>query len=101
MEDRLNLFRSIVLSVQCLKCMVLYVLLAPHTNEQWDLLHRINLLRELELVPEYKALLGLFINQEIIGWKETVLSRYEPILRHGAAGSPEANVMLSIHNSMR
>jgi len=79
-------------TIDCLKCMVLYVLLAPHTNEQWDLLHRINLLRELELVPEYKALLGIFINQEIIGWKETVLSRYEPILRHGAAGSPEANI---------
>ncbi|KAK6044935.1 hypothetical protein COOONC_17560 [Cooperia oncophora] len=38
-----------------LKCAVIYCLLAPHTNEQWDLLNRISLLRELELVPEYRA----------------------------------------------
>lgn len=56
-------------SFKILKCIVLYVLLAPHTNEQWDLLHRIHEGRQLELIPEYNLLLELFINQELISWK--------------------------------
>lgn len=55
--------------LQVIKCIVLYVLLAPYTNEQWDLMHRIHLMRKLEIVPEYNSLLELFINQEIIAWK--------------------------------
>ncbi|VDN30139.1 unnamed protein product [Gongylonema pulchrum] len=54
---------------QTLKCIVLYVLLAPHNNEQWDLLHHIHEDRKLELIPEYNLLLELFINQELISWK--------------------------------
>lgn len=54
---------------QILKCIVLYVLLSPHNNEQWDLLHRIHEGRQLELIPEYNSLLELFINQELISWK--------------------------------
>ncbi|KHJ97222.1 hypothetical protein OESDEN_02803 [Oesophagostomum dentatum] len=42
-------------SKMVLKCAVMYCLLAPHTNEQWDLLNRIAIMRELELVPEYKV----------------------------------------------
>lgn len=45
------------------------MLLSPHNNEQWDLLHRIHEGRQLELIPEYNSLLELFINQELISWK--------------------------------
>ncbi|KAI1728848.1 PCI domain-containing protein [Ditylenchus destructor] len=77
---------------EALICVVLYVLLSPHSNEQWDLIHRIRLTRELELIPEYKELLELFINQEIIGWKEIILKKYEPLLRRGIAASATTDV---------
>ncbi|KAH7702456.1 PCI domain-containing protein, partial [Aphelenchoides avenae] len=44
---------------EVLKCVVLYVLLTPHGNEQWDLVHRIHSTRQLELIPQYNALLEL------------------------------------------
>ena len=31
------------------------MLLAPHGNEQWELVHRLSQMRELETVPEYKV----------------------------------------------
>lgn len=77
-----------------MKCIVLYILLSSHDNEQWDLVHRINATRELELIPEYKELLELFINQEIITWKETLLKKYEIILRQGTQDSPVTDVFL-------
>ncbi|KAK6027366.1 PCI domain protein [Ostertagia ostertagi] len=68
-----------------LKCAVIYCLLAPHTNEQWDLLNRISLLRELELVPE--RLLELFINQELISWKNVIVRVYEKTLKKAPNGT--------------
>ena len=40
--------------LQALKNVVLYVLLAPHSNEQWDLLVRVKEDRNLEKIPLYK-----------------------------------------------
>uniref|UniRef100_A0A915DUW3 PCI domain-containing protein n=1 Tax=Ditylenchus dipsaci TaxID=166011 RepID=A0A915DUW3_9BILA len=77
---------------EALKCVVLYVLLSPHNNEQWDLVHRIRQTRELEMIPEYRELLELFINQEIIGWKETVIAKFEPMLCRGNPASPPTDV---------
>uniref|UniRef100_A0A915ASH6 PCI domain-containing protein n=1 Tax=Parascaris univalens TaxID=6257 RepID=A0A915ASH6_PARUN len=77
---------------QVLKCVVLYVLLSQHTNEQWDLLHRIHAMRQLELIPEYNLLLELFINEEIIFWKDTMLSTFEDLLRRGTATCPATDV---------
>ncbi|KAE9420339.1 hypothetical protein Angca_004933, partial [Angiostrongylus cantonensis] len=70
-----------------LKCAVIYCLLAPHTNEQWDLLNRTALLRELELVPDYKALMDLFINQELISWKNVIIRVYEKTLKKSSNGT--------------
>uniref|UniRef100_A0A0N5AIQ5 PCI domain-containing protein n=1 Tax=Syphacia muris TaxID=451379 RepID=A0A0N5AIQ5_9BILA len=75
-----------------LKCVVLYVLLSPHTNEQWDTLHRIRKIRQLELIPEYKMLLELFVNEEIIAWKETIMTQYERLLRIGLSTSCATDV---------
>jgi 26S proteasome regulatory subunit N5 len=65
---------------QILKCMVFYLLLSPHDNEKWELLHRTNGMRELEKLPEHKALLELFVHQELIFWRETIEGQYANIL---------------------
>ncbi|CAD5214923.1 unnamed protein product [Bursaphelenchus xylophilus] len=77
---------------EILKNVVLYVLLSPHGNEQWDQVHRIHAIRQLELVPEYNNLLELFINEEIIAWKDSILKTYETLLRKGTATSPAPQV---------
>uniref|UniRef100_A0AC34QPR9 PCI domain-containing protein n=1 Tax=Panagrolaimus sp. JU765 TaxID=591449 RepID=A0AC34QPR9_9BILA len=77
---------------EVLKCVVLYILLTPHGNEQWDLLHRIHMIRQMELIPEYNNLLELFIAEEVIGWKETIIGKYEKLLRNGLPGIPPTHV---------
>ncbi|KAI6179318.1 PCI domain-containing protein [Aphelenchoides besseyi] len=72
---------------EILKNVVVYVLLSPYGSEQWDQVHRIHAIRQLELVPEYNSLLELFINEEIIGWKDTIVSTYEQLLRKGTPAS--------------
>jgi len=47
---------------------VLFVLLAPHNNEQQDLLHRIADDKNLEELPKYKDLLKRFTTSELIRW---------------------------------
>ena len=79
--------------IETLKCVILYILLSPYTNEQSDLIHRINQIRELELIPEYKELLELFINQEIIPWKATILKKYEALFRQAIQASQSYNVV--------
>ncbi|CAH2037607.1 unnamed protein product, partial [Iphiclides podalirius] len=59
---------------------VVFLILAPYDNEQSDWTHRLNLDKELDKLPEYKQLLGLFINPEIIRWN-TLCSTYEKMLR--------------------
>ena len=66
--------------MQLLKCIVFYLLLSPHDNEKWELLHRINGMRELENLPEHKALVELFIRQELIFWKANIEGQYASIL---------------------
>ncbi|CAI2334710.1 unnamed protein product [Caenorhabditis sp. 36 PRJEB53466] len=66
-----------VKATAALRSAIVYCLLAPHTNEQWDLLNRISIQRELETVPEYKIILDLFINQELISFKATIVAKYE------------------------
>uniref|UniRef100_A0A915A2B3 PCI domain-containing protein n=2 Tax=Parascaris univalens TaxID=6257 RepID=A0A915A2B3_PARUN len=79
-------------SIQVLKCMALYVLLAPHTNEQSDLLHRVYEMRQLQLVPDYNVLLNLFVEEEIIFWKDKVVAQFEELLRRGTKTSPPTDV---------
>ncbi|CAI4226218.1 unnamed protein product [Auanema sp. JU1783] len=75
-----------------LKCAVVYCLLSPHSNEQWDLLHRIHIQRDLEPVVEYKALLDLFVNQELISWAGNIVAQYEKLLKKGTPTSPATPV---------
>ncbi|CAJ0566469.1 unnamed protein product, partial [Mesorhabditis spiculigera] len=74
-----------------LKCAVIYVLLAPHGNEQWDLVHRLVQMRDLESILEYKKFLELFINQEIISWTE-LGKTYQALLRVGTPANPATGI---------
>lgn len=68
---------------EMLKRIVVYILLSSYDNEQSDLMHRINEISQIEIVPKYKSLLELFIKQEIIFWKNTIIADYEDMLRSG------------------
>ncbi|XP_030036703.2 26S proteasome non-ATPase regulatory subunit 12 [Manduca sexta] len=59
---------------------VVFLILAPYDNEQSDLTHRLNEDKELDKLPDYKQLLGMFINPEIIRWN-VLCSTYEKMLR--------------------
>ncbi|KAK9883025.1 hypothetical protein WA026_001237 [Henosepilachna vigintioctopunctata] len=50
------------------KSVVLYLILAPHDNEQADLTHRVLADKVLEDIPIYKQLLKLFTTPELIKW---------------------------------
>ena len=41
--------------LQTLKRIIIYCILAPYDNEQWDLMNRIAEQRELENVSDYKV----------------------------------------------
>ncbi|XP_061713353.1 26S proteasome non-ATPase regulatory subunit 12 [Cydia pomonella] len=59
---------------------VVFLVLAPYDNEQADLTHRVNEDKDLDKLPDYKQLLGLFINPEIIKWN-SLCQHYEKALR--------------------
>ncbi len=44
-----------MLKLQTLKRIIIYCILAPYDNEQWDLMNRVAGQRELESVPDYKV----------------------------------------------
>ncbi|XP_052740439.1 26S proteasome non-ATPase regulatory subunit 12 [Bicyclus anynana] len=66
---------------------VVFLILAPYDNEQADMTHRVNEDKDLDKLPEYKQLLGLFINPEIIRWS-TLCATYEKMLRQTPFFSP-------------
>ncbi|MCJ1400089.1 hypothetical protein MMC11_003292 [Xylographa trunciseda] len=51
-----------------LQRVVYYIILAPHNNEQSDLLHRINIETRNNLIPTEAALLKLFTVPELMRW---------------------------------
>ncbi|KAK3172552.1 hypothetical protein OEA41_005875 [Lepraria neglecta] len=62
-----------------LQRVIYYILLAPHDNEQSDLLHRINADTRNSLVPEEKELLKTFTIPELMRWP-IVSERFGPHL---------------------
>jgi len=65
-----------------LQQVVLYLVLAPHDNEQHDMLHRIKTEPLLRQAPLYAELLKLFASGELIKWAGLV-SIFEAELRGG------------------
>jgi len=51
-----------------LELVVVYICLAPHDNEQADLMNRIAEDKNLEKVPLYKKLVTLFLTKELMRW---------------------------------
>uniref|UniRef100_A0A131Z0W6 26S proteasome regulatory subunit N5 n=3 Tax=Rhipicephalus TaxID=426455 RepID=A0A131Z0W6_RHIAP len=65
---------------EALRNMLLFLMLAPHDNEQHDLIHRAKLDKNLDELPQYKELLKLFITRELINWR-CMCEAYEKELR--------------------
>ncbi len=49
-----DLLLKITASLQALKCVLLYLILAPFDNEQSDLIHRVKEDKYLENIPLYQ-----------------------------------------------
>jgi len=59
---------------------VLFLVLAPHSNEQTDLTHHIQQEKLLETRPTYRELLKLFTSTQLIDWSE-LCAQYEQLLK--------------------
>lgn len=73
-EKKLNVMRHVAL----------YIILAPHDNEQSDLLHRILEQKVMEEIPIYKSLLKTFVNMEIIRQDDDLCRPFEVELKSDA-----------------
>uniref|UniRef100_A0A0A9ZGG0 26S proteasome non-ATPase regulatory subunit 12 n=1 Tax=Lygus hesperus TaxID=30085 RepID=A0A0A9ZGG0_LYGHE len=67
---------------EVLQNVVLHLILAPYDNEQADLSHRVLQDPLLNRLPQYKELLRLFINPELIKWCG-LCEVYENLLKRG------------------
>ncbi|RUS73788.1 hypothetical protein EGW08_018447 [Elysia chlorotica] len=67
---------------EALRCVVLYLVLAPFDNEQSDLLHRVSADRNLEDLEFYQKFLKNFTTNEIIKWS-VLCKEYESGLKAG------------------
>uniref|UniRef100_A0AC35TRR8 PCI domain-containing protein n=1 Tax=Rhabditophanes sp. KR3021 TaxID=114890 RepID=A0AC35TRR8_9BILA len=82
--------------VHLLKCAALYTLLAQHSNEQWDLLHRIAEIKKFKEIPVYGALVKLFTKEELVNYKTNFLPDFEKALR---VGIPNCEVTAVFENT--
>jgi len=76
---------------QTLRCVVLYLILAPFDNEQSDLIHRVKEEKNLQEISRYKELLQLFITPELIKWS-CLCEYYERELKTGSPENPATDV---------
>jgi len=63
-----------------LKLIVLYIILAEYNNDQSDFINRLKLDPNLAKIPEYSALVTLFLTPEVIS-RASVMSAYQSILQ--------------------
>mmetsp|Transcript_995 Transcript_995/g.1258 ORF Transcript_995/g.1258 Transcript_995/m.1258 type:complete len:438 (-) Transcript_995:270-1583(-) len=71
---------------EALQASILFLILSAYTNEQQDMLHRINLYtKPLEKIPEFKEALRLFTTHELIAYPMSCQSALEshPALQLG------------------
>lgn len=52
-----------------MKCAVIYCILSPYDNEQWDMMQNLSKNKLLEEIPIYKELLRLFMCKELISYE--------------------------------
>lgn len=79
--DTPSVTKSEDLTKKTLERIVYYVILAPYDNEQFDLLHRIQIDPQVaKLLPEQAELIKLFIVPELMPWTR-VSQRFDTLLR--------------------
>jgi len=79
---------------EAIRCVVLYLILAPYDNEQSDLIHRVKQEKALEDMTKFKELLTLFTTNEIIQWRDLVRD-FESELRNQPPASTSAHIFNS------
>lgn len=93
-----NVLSDMLIMTQTLQRVIYFIILAPHDNEQSDLLHRIHKdTRNAQLVPEDAQLLKMFTITELMRWSE-VEKQFGPRLwgtdifdaKPGQSGDPKA-----------
>jgi 26S proteasome regulatory subunit N5 len=62
-----------------LESLILFLILSPFDNEQFDFINRMNQDKNLEEIPLLKHLIKIFISLELINWKE-FQSQFIPVL---------------------
>ncbi|XP_013402440.1 26S proteasome non-ATPase regulatory subunit 12-like [Lingula anatina] len=76
---------------EALKCVVLYLVLAPYDNEQSDYTFRVYEDKNLEEIPKYRELLKNFTTPEIMNWRQ-LCAAFEGELKFGSPGSTATDV---------
>jgi len=78
---------------EAMKCVVLYLILAPYDSEQSDLIHRIkeDKAKELDDMTKYSELLTLFTTNELIIWRDLV-TEFESELRNQPPASTAGQI---------
>jgi len=77
--------------LMAMKNVVLFIVLSKYTNEQSDLIHRINQEKILQDLPRYKQVLERFITSELIN-QAVFCQQFEAELRDGVDGSKATEV---------
>jgi len=77
--------------LMAMKNVVLFIVLSKYTNEQSDLIHRINQEKILQDLPRYKQVLERFITSELIN-QAVFCQQFEKELRDGVDGSKATDV---------
>lgn len=76
---------------EALRCVVLYLVLAPYDNEQSDMINRVKEDKVLEQIPKYRELLKHFTTHELIQWK-LLCQNFEAELKTGSANNPPTHI---------
>jgi len=67
---------------ETIKNCVIYVILSPYDNEQYELINRIKGEKVLQEIPRYYEIIKLFTTSELINWRSFNQS-FEALLRNG------------------
>ena len=81
--------------VDVLKCVVIFVLLAPHDSEQSDFMNRVATQKLLDDLPDFKALLRLFLTDEIMKMADVTSAYKDKMVAQQAAFPSDNQVRLS------
>lgn len=79
---------------EALKNIVIYLLLAPHDNEQQNLIHILYEDKNLQTLPKYHELLKLMKTDEVVNWR-FIIAHFEQDLKVGNTSLPATDAFKS------